>query len=314
MRPLEVLEFIGLRPERETDEWYQIKCPFHKDGNERKPSMGVHKEVGTFNCFTCGQKGTIEKLVAKKLNIPLAEAYSVVINKFNGSTNNPQFLDQMINSIPEFNSAKPKKITNDKLGESELILYKGEHTYLLNRGISRDTQIEFEIGFDKYWKRVTIPVRDTDGTLLSVVGRGVFEDIQPKYYFYNNLKKSRVLFNLHRIIPPHRDSSFAPFTAVILVEGVVDVMWLHQIGIKNVVASFGCSLSQTQADLIAKYFKEVYVCYDNDDAGIDGRVRVRELLDKRMMVKDLILPPEFKDAVGILKPQFEKVYNDANIM
>lgn len=305
----DILHHINLIPVKETDDDYLCECPFHVIGKQ-KSSLYVHKEKGIYHCWICESKGIIEKLVAKKLNVPMQEAVAMVKNKFDIYTADPEKLQQFIEDIPDYDGRQKRKVAEDEpMAESELLLYKGKHTYLTNRGINEETQREFEIGYDPFWKRVTIPIRNEDGELVSIVGRGIFDDIQPKYYFYNTFKKGNVLYNLHRV-----KESFPVSQSLILVEGTLDCMWMYQIGYNNVVASFGCNVTKTQAGLIAKNCRQLFCLYDGDTAGTDGRVRVDELLGNRIKVKHVLLPHKYKDPVGIMKKEMDVILAKAGLL
>ena len=134
------------------------------------------------------------------------------------------------------------------------------HPYLAARGISRETAEAFGVGFfpgkGSMAGRCVIPIADRGGELVAYAGRSI-DNTEPRYKFPAGFRKSRELFNLHRVKGELR---------VVVVEGFFDCMKVSQAGYPC-VALMGSALSGTQDDLIAEYFAEVVLMLDGDEAG-----------------------------------------------
>jgi DNA primase len=134
------------------------------------------------------------------------------------------------------------------------------HPYLTTRGISRETAEAFGVGFfpgkGSMAGRCVIPIADRGGELVAYAGRSI-DNAEPRYKFPAGFRKSRELFNLHRVKGELR---------VVVVEGFFDCMKVSQAGYPC-VALMGSALSGIQEDLIAEHFAEVVLMLDGDEAG-----------------------------------------------
>lgn len=155
------------------------------------------------------------------------------------------------------------------------------HEYFEQRGILPETVEFFEAGFytgiGSMQNRIVIPIFDEIGQLLGYAGRAIDDVTEPKYRLPRGLKKSLVLFNLHRALE-NGDT-------VIVVEGFFGVMQLHQAGFRNVVALMGSFISEPQEDLLADHFNRVVVMLDGDEAGHMGTGRIVSRLSRKVFVR-----------------------------
>lgn len=153
------------------------------------------------------------------------------------------------------------------------------HPYLAKRGITRETAEFFGVGFfpgkGTMQGRLVIPIHNPAGELIAYAGRST-DDSEPRYRLPEGFKKSLALFNLHRL------GDLAD--TVIVVEGFIGTMWVHQCGFPNVVALMGSSLSDPQADLLAR-FKRVVLLLDGDEAGRAGAAQIAARLVHHVFVK-----------------------------
>ena len=127
--------------------------------------------------------------------------------------------------------------------------------------------------YDKFWNRVIYPIMDANSRVIGFGGR-VMGDGKPKYLNSPETKifdKSRNLYGLHAARSSRRKN-------LIICEGYMDVISMHQAGFTNAVASLGTALTSQQASLLKRYTQEVLVIYDSDEAGIKAALRAIPML------------------------------------
>ena len=282
-------------------------CPFH---NEKTPSFSVSPEKQIYYCFGCGKGGgvinfmmEIEQLsypeaierLAKRAGIPVPEqendaqsrrrARLYEVNKaaalyFHEQLNTPggagareyinkrQISRKMATSFglgyaPDSYSAFEQAMLAQGYTSSELA-----SADLIRPGSKGGTYATFR-------NRLMFPVIDVRGNVTGFSGR-IIGDGEPKYLNTKDtpvFSKGRLLFGLNLARKSKRDY-------IILVEGNVDVVSLHQAGFDSAVASLGTSLTKEQAQLISRYKKEVVLAYDNDGAGLKASQRAIDILEK----------------------------------
>ena len=129
---------------------------------------------------------------------------------------------------------------------------------LTDRGFEVDTLEYFEVCFSDKKRRVVIPVRDESYKLVGMIGRAIDKDQEPRYLYTNGFKRAKVLFNL---------CNAKKYDSVVITEGSLDAIKIHQAGFPNVVATLGSKISENQYNLIRKYFDEIIAFPDADEAG-----------------------------------------------
>lgn len=294
-------------------------CPFH---NEKTPSFNVSEENGFFHCFGCGAGGDVITFIKRAENLDYIDAVKFLAQRA-GMSMPEDYGDRGItnlkNRIYEANreaarfyhkqlytpngeraleylrkrNLSEKTIIHFGLGYSPQSRYELVN-YLRNKGFTAQELIQANLAkqsqrgyaFDRFSDRVMFPIMDLRGNVIAFGGR-VMSDIKPKYLNTSDtpvFNKSRNLFAL----------GFAKkksFGTLILVEGYMDVIALHQAGIENAVATLGTALTQEQAMLMKKYCETVAVCYDSDDAGRKATERAIPILrDAGLKIKILNVP------------------------
>jgi DNA primase len=131
--------------------------------------------------------------------------------------------------------------------------------YLLKRGFSVETLSYFEVCFSARRKRIVIPARNEHSKLVGFIGRTPDSNVMPKYLYSKNFPRKSILFNLNRA----KKSDY-----VIVVEGSLDAMKVHQAGFSNVVSTLGASVTEEHSALLRKYFDKIVLFADNDEAGM----------------------------------------------
>jgi len=269
-----VLAGSGINIESEVTSDYLIFCPFH--GNHRTPAGEVDKSSGIFFCFSCHKACDLIELIMHTSGRTYFEAARYIKSKESNSTIE-QDIDKQLNQEPEFvefDEFTVKRLNNAALESPRAI------RYYQGRSITKDSVHKFQLGYSDKRDMITIPVHSPDGMCVGFVGRSVegkeFKN-SPK------LPKSKTLFNIHRVKTSRQ---------VYVVESSFDAIRLDQCGMPA-VATLGASVNSTQIDLLQKYFNDIIVIADNDEAGSGMRDRLVEKLGPRVTV--LQLDKQYKD-------------------
>ncbi len=286
-------------------------CPFH---NEKSPSFSVSPERQYFHCFGCGKGGDvftfvseIEKISFKESIELLAERAKITLPTIEGDEYNAkQYLKDRMFKInldaalffherlykplakEAQNYVKQRKLDNTTLKNFK-IGYSGNYndlyTFLKGKGytekeilstglVNKNDRGEF---IDRFRKRLMFPIITASGKVVAFGGRRLDDNEKSAKYINSNenliYSKKRHLFALNLAKKSQENR-------LILVEGYMDAISLHQRGIDNAVASLGTALTEEQARLLARYSNQVIISYDADGAGQTAILRAMELLSK----------------------------------
>ena len=283
-------------------------CPFH---SEKTPSFSVSADKQIFKCFGCGKGGGAINFVMELDNLPFRDAVAVLAKRVGMEV--PEF-----NHSSGTGERRKKLLEINKQAARAFHrwLYQPEGAqglhYLQQRGLSKGTLTRFGLGFapnswdaliselakqgydkrdlldaglavnnkdgriyDRFRNRVMFPIIDVRGDVIGFGGR-VMDDATPKYLnspdtpVYN---KSRNMFALNI-------AKGSKAGQVILTEGYMDTIALHQAGFDSAVASLGTALTADHAQLLSRYFQNVIIAYDGDSAGVSAAQRAIPLLEK----------------------------------
>ena len=310
---------------------YKACCPFH---NEKTPSFVVSPSKGIFKCFGCGKSGTavgfvmeheslsyVEalKYLAKKYHIEVVEKEEtaedianrqrneslMLVSEYAGKffVDNMQTPDGQVIAYQYFKSRGLEDETIRKYGlgwapvdrsafvqKARAAGYKEE--YLLDTGLCK----KFDDGrvVDTFYDRVIFPIHSVQGRVIAFGGRTLKSDKTiPKYVNSKETEiyvKSKSLYGIY-----FAKNEISRQDKCILVEGYLDVLSMHQLGITNVVASSGTSLTVEQIRLIKKFTDNITIIYDGDSAGIKAALRGTDLVLKEGMKVKVILLPDGQD-------------------
>lgn len=322
---------------------YTGLCPFH---NEKSPSFSVSQDKQIYKCFGCGEAGNVISYIMKDRNVTfpeaariLAERASISIEIENEGNNEQKDMHKKMYNI----NVEAARYFYDNLRKD-----KKAEAYFLNRGISDVTMKKFGLGFsfdkwdgllqylkkkgyseldllnigliikspkgsyyDRFRNRIMFPVFDYKGKVIGFGGR-VLDDSKPKYLnspetplFHKGLH----LYGLNFVIKNNRSRT------IIVVEGYMDCISLHQYGFSNVVASLGTALTINQAKLLKKYVDTVIISYDADVAGQAATIRGLEILRNEGFDLRVLIVPKGKDPDEYIKNNgnqaFQKLVDDA---
>jgi DNA primase len=269
-----ILTGSGLTIEGEIDVDFLLFCPFHP--NHRTPAGEVDKSKGTFFCFACHKVADLHELVMHVTGRTYFEAARFIKSK-EVQTNLSDEIQKALVEKPEykaFDELLIKRLSSDALASPRAM------RYYTGRQITEDSVRKFSLGFSEKQDMVTIPVHAPDGLPVGFVGRS----IEGKDFKNTpGLPKAKTLFNLHRVKTSSR---------VYVVESSFDAIRLDQCGFPA-VATLGSNVSNMQTDLLQKYFNDIIVIADNDEAGGNMKDRIIKKLGSRVSV--IQLNKQYKD-------------------
>lgn len=261
-----ILSTLGVEYKKENG-WIACNCPFHENAD----GFNLKWRGNSFFCFSqCQKNYSMFDYVGKILGLDFIESVQWVTNAIGISDD-----EVHLNSFKMSQKAKIQKMKNmvkiKKKGKvnykpvSQTILNDVEdyiHPFFLKQGFKEATLKHFNIGFARNGElanRVVIPIDAKDGTVISLSGRTISDDVKPKYHVVGDTEKSMTLYNISRIEP---DDDY-----IIIVEGFKSVWCLYENGFKSVVATMGSSISDEQVKLLLKLGRKVICIGDNDKAG-----------------------------------------------
>ena len=269
-----VIAGSGITVENEVDSDYIIFCPFHN--NYRSPAGEVDKNSGMFYCFSCQHVCDLISLVMQTSGRTYFEAVRYIKSK-EAETDLEFTINQALVVKPDYIPYDELQIRrlNQQALESPRAL-----RYYSGRLIAEDSIKKFDLGFSEKQDMVTIPVHSPDGIAVGFVGRS----IEGKEFKNTpGLPKAKTLFNLHRVKTSNK---------VYVVESSFDAIRLDQCGFPA-VATLGANVSNFQTDLLQKYFNNIIVIADNDEAGGNMKDKIIERLGSRVSVVQL--DKQYKD-------------------
>ncbi len=283
-------------------------CPFH---NEKSPSFSVSPDKQIFHCFGCGKGGNVYTFVSAIEGISFFEAIQLLAERANIQLPTLENNRDAQKEILKDKVYKVNEFTSEYYHQN---LYKPQskigQEYVKKRQLSNETLKSYRIGFsgkfdelyqelkkqgfeekeilesglvnkndrgqyiDRYRNRLMFPICDVRGRVIAFGGR-VLDDSKPKYINSpENIvySKGRHLFGLN--VAKKGDTK-----KLLIVEGYMDVISLHQRGIANVVAPLGTALTEQQGWLLRKNTEQIILSFDSDDAGLKAKIRAIEVLE-----------------------------------
>ncbi len=274
-----VLVGSGITVESEVGSDFIIFCPYHN--NTKTPAGEVSKQSGLFFCFSCQQTADLQELIMKMTNRSYFESIRFIKSK-EKETNIEDLINKKLYKPKEFiqyDEVLIKRLNNQTLESPRAM------RYFEGRKITKRSIEKFSLGYSEKQDMVTIPVQSPDGMTIGFVAR----TIEGKEFKNTpGLPKSKILFNLHRIKTSSR---------VYVLESSFDAIRVDQVGFPA-VATLGANVSSSQIELLKKYFSEICVVADNDDAGNTMANKLIEKIgSKAYMIK---LDNKYKDIGDML--------------
>ena len=310
---------------------YKACCPFH---NEKTPSFVVSPSKGIFKCFGCGKSGTAVGFVMEHESMSYVEALRYLAKKYNVEVVETEETAEDIAKRQRNESLLLVSEYAGKFFVDSLATPEGQaigYQYFRSRGLDDATIRKYGLGWapimrttfteaaraagykeeylldtglckqyddgrvvDTFHDRVMFPIHSVSGRVIAFGGRTLKSDKTiPKYVNSKETEiyvKSRSLYGIY-----FAKNEISRQDKCILVEGYLDVLSMHQLGITNVVASSGTSLTVEQIRLIRKFSNNVTIIYDGDGAGIKAALRGIDLVLKEGMNVKVVLLPDGQD-------------------
>ena len=281
-----VISGSGIDIESEVDSDYIIFCPFH--ANSRTPAGEVDKNNGTFFCFSCQKVADLVELIMHTTGRTYFESVRFIKSKEQAG-NLEQEINKQLYKKPDFvlyDELILKRLYN------QLITSDRAKDYFKYRKIELASWAKFSLGYSERQDMVTVPVHSPDGMPVGFVGRSVEGK---EFKNTPGLPKSKTLFNLNRVKTADR---------VYVVESSFDAIRLDQIGFPA-VATLGSNVSNIQIELLQKYFNNIIVIADNDEAGGNMKSKILEKLGSRVSV--IKLDKQYKDIGDMMDDEIKKL-------
>ncbi len=307
-------------------------CPFH---NEKSPSFSVSPGKQMYYCFGCGAGGNVFTFLMEYENYTFPEAMKALAERAGVALPEREYSQEerqqqdLRTRLLELNKLAAKyfyyQLRSERGGQAM--------AYLKGRQLSDETIKSFGLGFankysndlyqymksqrvsdellresglmnvdekrgmyDKFWNRVIFPIMDVNSRVIGFGGR-VMGDGKPKYLNSPETKifdKSRNLYGLHVARTSRKKY-------ILVCEGYMDVISLHQAGFKNAVASLGTALTTQHAALLKRYTNEVVLTYDSDEAGTRAALRAIPILKAAGLTAKVLHMQPYKDPDEFIK-------------
>ncbi len=289
-------------------------CPFH---NERTPSFVVHQDNQFYKCFGCGESGNVYNLVMKMENISFMDAVEMIAKDAGLTLPSNEDQEEMrkrkrdrdvaysiMRATTEFyhknllqnpNSEQAKYLASRKISPEMVekfqigasLNYEDLVKHLTNRGYNiNDLSMAGVVGrnehgaYDFYGKRLIFPIFNGFGDVVAFSGRSV--EANPDHTKYKNspqspiFNKSEVLF-AYNFVREEKKKNTALDT-IVIVEGHIDVIACHQVGITNTIGCMGTALTPQHAKRIKQLVSNVILCLDGDSAGTSATYKAIDVL------------------------------------
>lgn len=307
-------------------------CPFH---NEKTPSFSVTPGKQMYYCFGCGAGGNVFNFIMEYENYTFGEALKHLADRAGVELPKIEYSIEVREKAQERAELLEINKQAAQYFYYQLRTEKGAqgYQYLTGRGLSEETMRKFGLGYsdkfggglyqflkskgygddrlresglfnvderhgmyDKFWNRVIFPIMDVNNRVIGFGGR-VMGDGKPKYLNSPETKifdKSRNLYGLNVARTTRRKY-------LILCEGYMDVISMHQAGFTNAVASLGTALTSGHASLLKRYTQEVLLLYDSDEAGVRAALRAIPILREAGVNSRVVNLRPYKDPDEFIK-------------
>lgn len=309
----------------------QTNCPFHKQGQEMKPSFGVNGEKDKCHCFACGWSGSIEEMVSelfgyndagrfgknwlvKRFNSVEIETRPNILEGINVRRNTLDFrntnryadgsgsIHDSFNSSDVHYSSRAKSsylgVGKDSpyISEEELDKYRYIHPYMYERKMDNRVIEIFDVGYDKETECITFPIRDKNGNCLFIARRSV----NTKFFSYPQ-GVEKPLYGLYEL---YQLDEFPK--EIYICESMIDAItiWTHCDKYAVALNGLGNDLQFSQLNDMPN--RTFILATDNDSAGIKARIRLKKYITNKI-IKEIILPSNRKDINECTYNEFENI-------
>ncbi len=327
---VDFLHSLGVQNIRDVGYEVMYSCPFDHSRGDVNPSASMSKVTivkdngdeyppTTFNCFGCGKAGTAVSFLSEYEGISVLQARRTLREKYGMSFREPEegLYAEILSKIGVKSPTKVKITAWEQPEVSETELTKravqwildppampiGWRKYMLDRGFKPEVLNAFMVGYDQEADRVTIPIFDERDRLVGFKGRAWREDQNPKYLplsgeNFEPYEMSKVLYALPKYITSYQPEKVSGAT-MIVTEGELNAIAMHQMGWDNTVGISGQFLSEVQSYLIIKYAQQVVLIFDD----MNKAQHAASKLERHIGVS--IVPERSFDPADILTQELE---------
>ncbi len=324
-------------------------CPFH---NEKTPSFSVSASKQMYHCFGCGVGGNVFTFIMEYENYTFVEALRFLAERAGINLPEQEYSEEakkqadFKSRLLEVNKEAAKYFYYQLRSSRG----KGAHDYLVDRGLTEETIKQFGLGYanrysddlyqylkglgyedeflkqsglvsfderrggyDKFWDRVIFPIMDANHRVIGFGGR-IMGKAGPEVPKYLNSPETR-LFDKSRNLYALNFARTSRASSLLICEGYMDVIALHQAGFTNAVASLGTAFTIFHANLLKRYTNEVILTFDSDGAGIQAALRAIPILKEAGLSIKIISMKPYKDPDEFIKAlgaeEFKKRIDEA---
>lgn len=263
-----------------------VQCPYHGNGQERRPSAGIRKSDGTFNCFACGETHTLQEVISYCFGYDDMfgkEGWKWLVKNF--ATASVEVRNDIVIDCDRKNAVN-RRIERQSVYVSDDILegFRFYHDYMYKRKLTDEIIELFDIGYDAETDCITFPIRDVNGNCLGVARRST----KGKYFNYPT-GFEKPLYGIYELSLQEQYPQ-----EVVVCESMLDALSFWVAG-KYAVALNGLGSELQMKQLEHLYCRMLILCTDMDEAGMSARSKIRRKI-KRKFIADYYLPEGRKDA------------------
>ena len=236
---------------KHSGKYYMVQCPFHKDGREQSPSMGIKEDGSVCHCFTCGAVKSLSELITQCIG---EDGEQWLRDNFDSSTYSGREISLDLSRDKE----KQNYVSKDVLP-----YFKKRHPYMYQRKLTDDIIDMFDIGYDENTKCITFPVKDISGNILFFAKRSV----EKKYFHYpENVEKP--LYGIYEL-------SKVTTNEVYICESILDALFIWVCG-KYAIALNGLGSSEQIKMIEQLPQRTIILALDNDERGKNAREKLKK--------------------------------------
>ena len=282
---------------KNTNNDVMVQCPYHSNGQERKPSAGIRKSDGQFHCFACGETHSLQEVISYCFgwnDILGAKGWEWLLKNFatiSIEKRKPISLDV---------SRKVNRNIQEYISEKELDSYRYYHSYMWKRKLTPEIVEMFDIGYDKNTECLTFPQRDIHGNTLFIARRSV----KTKYFNYPE-DVEKPLYGIYELNQVYKQNNGQLIDEVIVCESMLDALVCWVWG-KYAVAMNGLGTPQQFKTLKSLRCRKLILATDNDDKGLKARKKIRENVTNKI-ITEYILPKGKKDINDLTEEEFNNL-------
>ena len=310
-RQLHMNDIPLLKKIKDVGDDFMITCPYHGNGQERRPSAGIRKEDGVFHCFACGETHSLQEVISYCFgnydDILGKEGWKWLLKNF-AITQVEQRNDIVIDCDRKVAKIEKQKRLNAFVSDDILDKYRYIHPYMYKRGLTDEIIELFDIGYDEETDCITFPIRDIKGNCLGVARRST----HGKYFNYPN-GFEKPLYGIYELfhntkIADYIGENLYQYTfpeEVIVCESMFDALSFWTVG-KYAVALNGLGSEMQFEQLRDLPCRTIILCTDMDEAGLKAREKLKKQLYNKIVMQ-YFLPEGRKDANDCTKNELKNL-------